>query len=63
MNFKDNKYGIKIPKNIVEAYAFDRGNVNTAWWDTIRKKMKGIFVAFDVLDEGVTLSTSISDST
>ena len=26
--FKDNKYGIKVPKNIVEAYAFYRENGN-----------------------------------
>ena len=50
--FKDNKYGIKVPKNIVEAYAFDRENGNFIWRDAIRKEMKGISPAFDVLDEG-----------
>ena len=51
--FKDNKYGIKVPKNIVEAYAFDKENGNFLWRDAIRKEMKGISPAFDVLDEGV----------
>ena len=51
--FKNNKYGIKVPKNIVEAYSFDRENNNFFWRDAIRKEMKGISPAFDVLDEGV----------
>ena len=54
VTFKDNKYGIKIPRNIVQAYAFDRENGNNAWRDAIRKEMKGISPACDVLDEGVS---------
>ena len=50
--FKDNKYGVKIPRNIAEVYDFDTENGNSFWRDAIRKKMKGISPSFDVLDEG-----------
>ena len=52
VKIKDNKYGIKIPKNLVEAYAIDRENNNTIWRDAIRKEMKNVSVAFEVLEDG-----------
>lgn len=52
--FKDNKYGIKIPKNIMEAYTFDRGQGNFFWRNAIRREMKCKSPACYVLNEGVT---------
>ncbi|KAI2498409.1 Reverse transcriptase (RNA-dependent DNA polymerase) [Fragilaria crotonensis] len=37
---RTHKFGIKIPKNVAEARAFDAENGNTSWWDAILKEMK-----------------------
>jgi len=47
------KYGIKIPDTIDEAYALDRINGNTLWADAMQKEMTNVYVAFDVLAEGI----------
>jgi hypothetical protein len=35
---RTHKFGIKIPKNVAEAKAFDLENGNTMWWDAICKE-------------------------
>jgi hypothetical protein len=39
---RTHKFGIKIPKNVHEALAFDKKNGDTQWWDTICKEMKNV---------------------
>lgn len=46
------EFGIKIPKNVAEARAFDADNGNTFWWDTILKEMKNVRPAFEVWEKG-----------
>ena len=44
---RTHKYGIKIPKSVKEAIAFDKENGNTLWWDAICKEMKNVRPAFE----------------
>ena len=50
---RTHKFGIKIPKNVAEARAFDAENGNTFWWDAILKEMKSVRPAFEVWEKGV----------
>ena len=34
---KKHKFGIEVPKSVVQAYALDKKNVNTLWEDVISK--------------------------
>lgn len=43
---RTHKYGIKIPKSMKEAIAFDTENGNTLWYDAIMKEMKNVRIAF-----------------
>ncbi len=45
---RTHKFGIKIPKNAMEAKAFDLENGNTFWWDAICKEMRNVRPAFEV---------------
>jgi hypothetical protein len=36
------KFGVKIPKSVKEAIAFDAENGNTLWWDATCKEMKNM---------------------
>ena len=42
-------YGIKVPRNVEEAYQFDEENGNTLWADSIKKEMDSL-IAMDVFD-------------
>jgi Reverse transcriptase (RNA-dependent DNA polymerase) len=48
---RTHKFGIKIPKNVAEALAFDKENGNTLWWDAICKEMKNMHPAFEAWDK------------
>ena len=48
---RTHKFGIKIPKTVREALAFDLENGNTFWWDAICKEMKNVRPAFEVWDK------------
>ncbi|KAI2493253.1 Reverse transcriptase (RNA-dependent DNA polymerase) [Fragilaria crotonensis] len=48
---RTHKFGIKIPKNVAEARAFDAENGNTSWWDAILKEMKNVRPAFEVWEK------------
>jgi Reverse transcriptase (RNA-dependent DNA polymerase) len=50
---RTHKFGIKIPKNVAEARAFDAENGNTFWWDAILKELKNVRPAFEVWEKGV----------
>jgi hypothetical protein len=49
---RDYKVGIKVPGNIAEARALDRGNEDNLWELSVEKEMKNVRVAFKVLDDG-----------
>ena len=48
---RTHKFGIKIPKNVAEARAFDAENGNTLWWDAICKEMRNVRPAFEEWDK------------
>ena len=45
---RTHKFGVKIPKSVQEAKAFDEKNDNTLWWDAICKEMNNTRPAFEV---------------
>ncbi len=49
---RNEKFGIKIPRNAIEAKVFDDANANTAWMDAIEKEMENVRVAFCILVDG-----------
>ena len=51
---RTHKYGIRVPKDVVEAQKLDKQNGNTYWQDAIDKEMKNVRVAFDIKDGSFT---------
>jgi hypothetical protein len=51
---RTNKFGVKIPKSVAEAKAFDRENGNTLWWDSICKEMKNVRPAFEIWEKDIS---------
>ena len=49
---KEQKYGIDLPKTVEEALAIDKATGTTFWHDAIKKEMKAVGKAFEILDEG-----------
>ena len=47
------KFGIEIPKSVLQAQQIDAKCGNTLWWDTICKEMKNVRPAFEVFEGGV----------
>jgi hypothetical protein len=50
---RTHKFGIKIPKTVAEARAFDLENGNTLWWDAICKEMRNVRPAFEAWDKDI----------
>ena len=48
---RTHKFGIKIPKTVQEAIAFDAENGNTLWWDAICKEMRNVRPAFEAWEK------------
>ena len=46
---RTHKYGIQIPKSVVEAYAIDKANNNTYWSDAIKAEMPKIINSVEKL--------------
>jgi Reverse transcriptase (RNA-dependent DNA polymerase) len=46
------KFGIRIPRTVEEALAFDAENGNTLWHDAILKETGNVRIAFNVLEPG-----------
>jgi len=44
------KYGIKVPGSAKQAYAFDAENGNQLWTEAIKKELKNVIIAFDLLE-------------
>ena len=49
---KTHKFGIDIPKSVVQVYALYKKNVNTPWADVSSKEMRDAIPAFKKLDNG-----------
>ena len=49
---KTHKYGIEVPRTVEEAYRLDQKNMNSYWRDAIKKEMKNVIVAFNMLESG-----------
>ena len=47
---RTHKFGIAVPKSVVEARELDRKNGDTLWWDAICKEMKNVRIAFEEFD-------------
>jgi hypothetical protein len=48
---KNEKYGIKLPRNMKEARILDEQNGNTLWQDAIAKELANVGIAFKVLGD------------
>ena len=46
------KFGIEIRRSVAHAQQLDQAAGNTLWMDALKKEMKTVSVAFDVLEEG-----------
>ena len=44
---RTHNYGMKIPKNVKEAYTFDYDNNNTFWRDAVHLEMTNVMIAFE----------------
>ena len=51
---RTHKFGIKIPKTVAEARAFDLENGNTLWWDAICKEMRNVRPAFEAWEKDIS---------
>jgi Reverse transcriptase (RNA-dependent DNA polymerase) len=49
---KNQKFGIELPKTVKRALEIDKETGTTFWADAIKKEMKGVWKAFDILDDG-----------
>ena len=50
---RTHKFGIEIPKSVLQAWQIDAKSGNTLWWDSICKEMKNVRPAFKVFEGGV----------
>jgi hypothetical protein len=48
---RTNKFGIEVPKSWDNCIILDKENGNTLWQDPVRKEMKNVRIAFQVLNE------------
>jgi hypothetical protein len=49
---RTHKFGIMVPKTFEDCLRIDRENGDTKWQDAMRKEMRKVKVAFQVLDDG-----------
>ena len=50
---RTHKYGIEIPKTVLQARQIDAKSGNILWWDAICKEMKNIRPAFEAFEGGL----------
>ena len=55
MRLVSHKYGIEVPTSVEHSLELDKKNGNTFWTDAIKKEMKNVGVAFDILDNDQNL--------
>jgi hypothetical protein len=47
---RTHKFGIEVPKSWDECVILDKENDNTLWQDAVRKEMKNVRIAFNILN-------------
>ena len=47
---KTHKFGIQVPKTVLEAIHIDQENRDTMWQDAIKKEMDAVKIAFRVFE-------------
>jgi hypothetical protein len=47
---RTHKFGIEVPKNWDDRVRLDKGNDKTLWQDAVRKEMKNVRIAFNILN-------------
>ncbi len=52
---KTHKYGVQIPKSVIDAYELDRINDNDLWRKAIAKEMENMSIAFEIMDDDEVL--------
>ena len=50
---RTHKFGIEIPKSVLQARQINAKHGNTLWWDAICKEMKNVRPAFEVSEGGI----------
>ena len=50
---RTHKFGIEIPKSVIQARQIDAKSGNTLWWDAICKEMKNVTPAFEMFEGGI----------
>jgi hypothetical protein len=58
---RTHKFGIEVPKSWDDCVRLDKENDNTIWQDTVRKEMKNVRIAFNILNGDKSLPTSYQD--
>lgn len=48
---RTHKYGVELPKTVLEALAIDKRTGTTFWRDAIAKEMKNVMIAFEFRDD------------
>ena len=58
------KFGVKVPKTVKEALAFDKENKNTLWWEAIQKEMKALvdMEVFEFHDDTTKLDETFQET-
>ena len=49
---RTHKFGIEIPKTVLQVHQIDAKSGNTLWWDEICKEMKNVRPAFEAFEGG-----------
>ena len=49
---KTHKFGIEVPSTVKEALEIDKRTGTTFWADALRKEMKKVSIAFEILEDG-----------
>ena len=50
---RTHKFGIEIPKTVLQAWQIDAKSGNALWWDAVCKEMKNVRPAFKVFEGGI----------
>jgi hypothetical protein len=56
---KTHTFGIAVPSTVNDALQMDKENGNTMWWDSIKKEMRNVRVAFNILDDNENLPPAL----
>jgi hypothetical protein len=55
------KFGIEVPKSWNDCIRLDKENDNTLWQDAVRKEMKNVRIAFQILDDNDAITPTYQE--